>query len=163
MRRAAGDPWSAQMDEQLAALWAEGISTRLIGEQLGVTKNAVVDRSRRLGLPVRPNPVGAARARRVEQRRPRTLPAPPAPPREAAWTSRAVPELRREEPGRKPLPSFLPPPARACRWIEGDPRAPGGPRWCAEPSAGTTTLTACYCARHAARVISRGPQDRVAA
>lgn len=163
MRHAAGDPWSAQMDEQLAALWAEGISTRLIAEQLGVTKNAVVGRCRRLGLPVRLNPARIARAPRAQQRRPRAVPAPPAAPREAAWTSRAVPEVRREEAARKPLPSFLPPPARACRWIEGDPRAAGGPRWCAEPSAGTTTLTACYCARHAARVISRGPQDRVAA
>ncbi len=155
MSHTAGSTWSATMDEQLAALWAEGQSTRAIAAALGRTKNGIVGRAHRLGLPKRLSlnkvagelpPVRATRVRRVVPRPVATLPAPSPPP---ASPPPAV-------------ASFLPPPSRSCRWIDGDPKAAGGPRWCGEPSAGTSSLTACYCARHAARVISRGPADRAA-
>jgi len=45
--------WTPERDEELRRLWATGRSTRLIGLELGVTKNAVVGRSHRLDLPAR--------------------------------------------------------------------------------------------------------------
>ena len=49
-----GIEW-AQIDNQLRALWGEGLSTRLIGQRLGVSKNAVIGRAHRLRLPSRPH------------------------------------------------------------------------------------------------------------
>ena len=45
--------WTRERDEELKRLWAQGLSTSRIGDQLGVTKNAVVGRSHRLRLPSR--------------------------------------------------------------------------------------------------------------
>ena len=42
---------------RLCALWGEGHSTAEIGRRLGVTKNAVVAKARRLDLPARPSPI----------------------------------------------------------------------------------------------------------
>lgn len=41
----------------LRALWDEGHSTAEIGRRLGVTKNAIVGKAHRLGLPDRPSPI----------------------------------------------------------------------------------------------------------
>lgn len=47
--------WS-QLDAQLIELWADhSITTREIGDKLGVSKNAVIGRAHRLHLPARPN------------------------------------------------------------------------------------------------------------
>lgn len=45
--------WTAQRTAALIALWDEGLTTRVIGGRLGVTKNAVVGKVHRLGLPRR--------------------------------------------------------------------------------------------------------------
>lgn len=44
--------------EQLRTLWALGYSTVEIGRQMGVTKNAIIGKSHRLGLPPRQSPIG---------------------------------------------------------------------------------------------------------
>jgi GcrA cell cycle regulator len=56
MPRADSD-WNGDTIRRLRALWAEGHSTAEIGRRLGITKNAVVGKSRRLGLPARPPPI----------------------------------------------------------------------------------------------------------
>ncbi len=45
--------WTPERMETLAELWKEGLTTREIGNRLGITKNAVVGKSHRLGLPRR--------------------------------------------------------------------------------------------------------------
>ena len=45
--------WTAEQDELLRKLWAEGLSGRLIGFQMGVTKNSVIGRVHRLKLAAR--------------------------------------------------------------------------------------------------------------
>ena len=46
------------------------------------------------------------------------------------------------------------PPARSCQWIAADPRQDATK--CGAPASGTAPLTACYCARHAARAVRVG-------
>ncbi len=49
--------WTSERTEQLVALWKEGIPTSQMGRRLGVTKNAVVGKAHRLGLPKRQSPI----------------------------------------------------------------------------------------------------------
>jgi len=68
-------PWPAR-DEELRAHWATGLSARLIGEAMSISKNAVVGRAHRIGLVSRPSPIivdGKPRVRIARVRGP-TLP-----------------------------------------------------------------------------------------
>jgi len=59
VRQLVGSPlrveteWTADLIRKLRKAWAAGLSTRLIGLRLGVSKNAVVGKAHRLGLPKR--------------------------------------------------------------------------------------------------------------
>lgn len=59
MALARGGTWTAELDARLRALWGEGLSGATIGARLGVSKNAVIGRARRLRLPARPSPLRA--------------------------------------------------------------------------------------------------------
>ncbi|MGO3517023.1 MAG: GcrA family cell cycle regulator [Acetobacter cibinongensis] len=49
--------WTEETISRLRELWAEGLSTAEIGRRLSITKNAVVGKAHRLGLPPRPSPI----------------------------------------------------------------------------------------------------------
>lgn len=49
--------WTAEKIATLMALWDEGLTTSDIGDRLGITKNAVVGKVHRLGLPKRGSPI----------------------------------------------------------------------------------------------------------
>ena len=49
--------WTPTKVSTLIALWNEGLSTSVIGNRLGVTKNAVVGKVHRLKLPKRGSPI----------------------------------------------------------------------------------------------------------
>ena len=51
------EEWTPLRISALIALWNEGLSTSEIGNRLGVTKNAVVGKVHRLGLPKRNSPI----------------------------------------------------------------------------------------------------------
>jgi GcrA cell cycle regulator len=51
------EEWTPKRVSALIALWNEGLSTSVIGERLGITKNAVVGKVHRLGLPKRGSPI----------------------------------------------------------------------------------------------------------
>lgn len=51
--------WTDEIISRLQTLWREGLSTAEIGRQLSITKNAVVGKAHRLGLPPRPSPIRA--------------------------------------------------------------------------------------------------------
>ena len=51
--------WTAEKIATLMALWEEGLTTSDIGDRLGITKNAVVGKVHRLGLPKRGSPIRA--------------------------------------------------------------------------------------------------------
>ena len=52
-QKRAGSPWTIAADDELIRLWGEGVSASEIGAALDVSKNAVVGRVHRLGLPKR--------------------------------------------------------------------------------------------------------------
>ena len=49
--------WTSKLVADLVRLWKEGASTAEIGRRLGLSKNAVVGKAHRLGLPQRPSPI----------------------------------------------------------------------------------------------------------
>ncbi len=49
--------WTDELIARLKELWEQGLSTAEIGRQLAITKNAVVGKAHRLGLPPRPSPI----------------------------------------------------------------------------------------------------------
>lgn len=51
------EEWTPTRISILIALWNEGLTTSEIGVRLGVTKNAVVGKVHRLGLPTRGSPI----------------------------------------------------------------------------------------------------------
>jgi GcrA cell cycle regulator len=51
------EEWTPLKISALIALWNEGLSTSEIGNRLGVTKNAVIGKVHRLGLPKRNSPI----------------------------------------------------------------------------------------------------------
>jgi GcrA cell cycle regulator len=56
-----GESWTAAEDERLRALWADlAVSAGAIGREIGRSKNSIVGRAHRLGLPARPSPLGPA-------------------------------------------------------------------------------------------------------
>ena len=52
--------WTGERVAELRRLWDEGLSTAEIGRRLGVSKNAVVGKAHRLGLPPRQSPIRRA-------------------------------------------------------------------------------------------------------
>ena len=113
--------WTGERDAQLRALWMQEdprLSTREIGLAMGLTKNAIVGRAQRLGLPGRPSPIlqpvakpdADPKPRRLDARRAVTLrPAPAA----VAPVVPAPPALPARLAGSRP--------GRACRYIAGQP------------------------------------------
>lgn len=49
--------WTEERIEKLSELWSQELSTAEIGKILGITKNAVVGKAHRLGLPKRQSPI----------------------------------------------------------------------------------------------------------
>jgi hypothetical protein len=60
--------WSESDVEVLTKLWSEGLSISKIGKHIGKTRNAVVGKAHRVGLPSRPSPFNF--------KRPKGLPLP---------------------------------------------------------------------------------------
>ncbi len=50
-------PWTDELSERLTKLWDGSGSASQIGEELGLSKNAVVGKVRRMNLPPRPSPI----------------------------------------------------------------------------------------------------------
>jgi GcrA cell cycle regulator len=67
--------WNAAAIDKLRTLWAGPHSAAEIGHLMGITKNAVVGKAHRLGLPARPSPIRERAERAPPPRAPRqTLP-----------------------------------------------------------------------------------------
>lgn len=150
MRRMSDSPWP-EADDRLRALWAAGWTTLAIAARLGISKNSVIGRARRLGLPGRASPIKGAAP--TKPRTPRAVrPASPKPARDTAPKPRPrpEPEVRAERPAivapvASPLPFRLAviPPSRSCCWPIGEPRTPEF-RFC----EGVSVPGKSYCAEH---------------
>lgn len=136
--------WSEDQVNQLRELWESGLSSAKIGQKLGMSKNAIVGKARRLSLSSRPSPIGASGST--------SLPAewPPASPimhpRQPAAGDASPPKVVRQHtprPSRPVPPVVVFGPVRQCTWLEGErqpyrrcdaPTVPGK-SWCPEHDA----------------------------
>ena len=57
--------WTDERLEKLRKLWDKGLSISQIGEQLGVTRNAVAGKAHRLKLPKRQSPIAKTSAKKA--------------------------------------------------------------------------------------------------
>jgi GcrA cell cycle regulator len=102
--------WTPERIAEVTRLWGEGLTTAEIGKAVGVTKNAVVGKAHRLGLPPRPSPIrrsggggsGGTGTSTAGRKAPRTMAAKPAP-------VKPVPQLA--------LSTF----GQRCKWPFGHP------------------------------------------
>jgi GcrA cell cycle regulator len=163
--------WNESDVATLRAEWATGASTAEIGRRMGITKNAVIGKARRLGLPAREAPANIAKQRsravvaRPAARSNRELPcsiqraASPLRPRAAtiSGVSSAVERL-----GASPQVENLPeavaetPPPRV--FLGTQCCHPMGDRTCDEPvRANARGLKSPYCPEHFALIYAAPP------
>lgn len=166
--------WTAEEDELLSKLWADGVSAGAIGARFGRSKNSIIGRAHRIDLARRPSPIANCKpARKTEQKAPskgrsRSVSAtlPPLasstgkreavlPPKRAETPivrSRAEPIPPRpafEAPTREPSP-------RQCQWLDGNRPFVQ----CAEQAMVRNGVRHVYCAKHHARsVVKMVPLD----
>lgn len=57
--------WTPDRIDLLTRLWSSGMPTAQIGKELGITKNAVVGKAHRMGLPERASPISKKPAAKV--------------------------------------------------------------------------------------------------
>jgi GcrA cell cycle regulator len=141
--------WLDAATQRLRVLWAEGLGTREIGEALGVGKNAVIGKARRLGLAPRPSPLGVHPGQPLPPPRPRPHPQPPPRPKVVL-----EPQQRASLAGRPPAPPATPPAPP-----QPPPAEPVEVRQCQWPTSDGRPWTFCgarcapgrvYCAEHVA-------------
>lgn len=128
--------WNEETIARLRTLWNEGLSTAEIGRRMGVSKNAVVGKAHRLGLPPRPSPIrrDATGGTPPRPAAPRRVVGPTLPPLAAALP---MPEEVRQVTAKPTAPEPLataPAPAAA---------APGNPAVRAVPPRAVSRLSAC--------------------
>ncbi|MGZ0187429.1 MAG: GcrA family cell cycle regulator [Alphaproteobacteria bacterium] len=160
--------WTPERIGNLESLWAEGHSTAEIGRRLGVSKNAVVGKAHRLGLPGRQSPIDAKRrqakkdaapAATARTTTPRTKAAPQAAPAAAPTAAAAKPRAAAAAPApaaatarAKPSKPHTGP---SCQWPFGDPRLPGF-HFCGAASVSGKPYCDEHCAAAYNRVSSSG-------
>ena len=144
--------WTAETVAQLRTLWTEGHSTAAIGRRMNTSKNSVVGKAHRLGLPSRPSPIrgkGSGERPRTQARirpgEPSLLPLHPV-------AGSAPPQSPPPQPPQPTAPADRPVAPAATRSISGEPCCwpigePGtrGFRTCDAPAQPRKP----YCAEHA--------------
>lgn len=162
---AIASPWTAERDARLRALWMQHdprLSAAAIAAELGTTKNAIVGRAARLGLPGRESPIrrvqdGAAALDRAKARA--------AQAHVRAGAEELVRAQRAAAPGPVRVPGNVPPsaprparlvpqqpslsPHRVCQWIRGEARG-AETVFCGAP----TVRGRSYCAAHLTRCLA---------
>jgi GcrA cell cycle regulator len=119
-------PWSAERDEALRQLWAQGYSASLIADKLAngskLTRCAVIGRAHRLKLPARKDQKPLQRKPRLrangKPRRPQPKPSPPPQPSRLRPVA-PVPSPPTEPPAMRKLPLLELEPHH-CRWPLGE-------------------------------------------
>jgi GcrA cell cycle regulator len=139
-------PWPAEDRAKLELLWAEGLSSGVIAETLGRSRNAVVGMKARLGLSPRPSPIRHHDGSPPPQRQPSRVPtlpplniaAPAAPRQTPVACLRADETLTPDAVETPPEAAGLSASARTCQWVNSDRRpwafcgcpARRGTAWC---------------------------------
>jgi GcrA cell cycle regulator len=144
--------WTAATIERLEAWWNEGLSAAEIARRLHTTRNAVIGKARRLGLPARPSPIvrTSPKPPPVNPRKPRRVPIA------AAVASFLAPPVVPTAVLTAPPPPPPPPPPpmsarRGCAWPLWDDQERATQRFC----DATLVPGHSWCARHLAVVQGR--------
>jgi GcrA cell cycle regulator len=145
--------WPEARKLYLISAWDAGHTIRDIGITLGVSKNAVVGKVHRLGLPGRPSPIrrggpnAGVHAQQAERRAAGLATPPGRNLQPIPATVATIPKLMSLAPTRSvAVPRETPKPfARVvtCAFPIGDPGQPGF-RWCADDAKRDSP----YCSRH---------------
>ena len=135
------DNWTEARIEQLKALLALGISSQLIGDQMGISRNAIIGKVRRLGLQLTQRPGGKTPHRKKAASKPNVPAIRAARKRYPVPQTRAPAEL--SDSLRLSLEALK---ADSCRFPEGDV-APF--RFCGHPQETGSS----YCPGHRARCV----------
>jgi GcrA cell cycle regulator len=144
--------WSEQQLTDLPRLWADGLPSAEIGRRIGKSKNAILGKAHRLGLPDRPSPIPLSSPTRyragskskvvVIKRAPKvTLPSLAAPRAATPPKLTVVRPVMQAPPPKPPTPM----PSRYrdnCCWVLGDNKPW---RYCDAPAVDGKP----YCADHA--------------
>lgn len=136
-------PWTDDRVETLKTLWTDGLSASQVAAVLGgVSRNGVIGKVHRLGLPRRKEPTRKIRVHHPKPRRPRVLTPSINPPIVAVRAIMEMPDLEpvKREDGTTYGVLTLPKSGR-CRWPCGDPLDETF-AFCARKSDGT------YCRHH---------------
>jgi GcrA cell cycle regulator len=164
--------WTPESIADLRAHWSSGLSTAEIGRRMGISKNAVIGKARRLGLPAREAPANIASPKsrgmvsRPAARANRELPVSGAraasPSRPRAATSSGALSSAVERLGASPQAENLPeavaetPPPRV--FLGTKCCHPMGDRTCDEPvQANARGLKSSYCPEHFAMIHAAPP------
>lgn len=150
--------WDEDRVQKLKTLWDEGLSASLIGARLGISRNAVLGKSWRLGLSQRPaGGDNCARERIVSRRKARAMPAQPQPRK---VTPKSIRELF---PVEDPHP--IPPSTYDVARVSFDDLEPYHCKWICTPETvphDQKSFCGCkrvegqpYCAEHARRAFSQ--------
>lgn len=130
--------WTEDKVAKLREIWAAGATSGAIAAAIGMSKNAVVGKAHRLGLPGRPSPIKqGGPAKQIARAPAQTLPAlptvaavkapaanmPATAPRKAAQPAQPAPT--------PPAPIRHAQPGEPCCWPIGDPGRPDF-RFCGE-------------------------------
>ena len=150
--------WTPELVKELKRLWNKGLTTVEIGNQLGMSKNAVVGKAHRLNLEARPSPIKRDNikhtVKKVIETRSATKPA----------TKKTAPEASANTPAEvvfetEPLPpeinihkskkhkgvALVDLKPTSCRWPEGDPKDPNF-HFCGEPVEPGKIYCPAHCA-----------------
>lgn len=143
--------WTDDRVETLTQLWKDGASASQIARRLGgVTRNAVIGKIHRLGLPGRrpPSAPGARRSPPQGARSPRRRTPPPRPAQLAPCpVVEDIPEIG--------IATIVSVRYGQCRWPIGDPLEAD---FCL---CGRTAVRGAYCARHGALAYRVTPRDHL--
>ena len=119
------DEWKPEKVKELIALWDTGLSCAKIGEKMGITKNAVVGKARRLKLRSRQMPLIRMHSRSRKRSTKRS------PEKKIIARPKNMPLV--------PLPDL----GNGCAWPYGDPQDDDF-GFCGQKKDGKTS----YCAEH---------------
>lgn len=151
--------WTPEIERRLAELWSQEpqLSAAAIGRAMGISKNAIVGKAHRLGLPGRESPIRHGQGATPKPHHRRALAVQLAAPKLAKADVVALPLPRpaRTKPASQPAPirrirPLVKPlgvsPFKTCQWLSGD-----GPFTDADKCGRRTIEGRSYCGEHCAR------------
>jgi GcrA cell cycle regulator len=154
--------WTPERTTALMTFWDEGLPTAEIGRRLGITKNAVVGKVHRLGLPKRGSPIQRVRSNV-------SRPTVPTQPRSvtSSLSNVVMHKATKPAPAPAPAPQVMDPrlptkviklsalTSEMCSWPIGDPSTEGF-RFCGHKAIANKP----YCPEHCAMAYVKVSRDR---